>query len=64
MHPLLCLDDPRGRDELLGTGDLGGGLYRPDPPSDQAKLRRKSSIASLSTVMVSSVTSPVSLIAS
>src|ERR1039457_2097978 len=26
LGPLLCLDDPRRRDQLLGTRDLGGGL--------------------------------------
>ena len=38
VHPLLRLDDPRRRDQLLGAGDLGGGLDRPDPPPDRAKL--------------------------
>src|SRR5262249_35289380 len=111
-HPLLRLDDPRRRDELLGTGDLGSGLDGPDPLPDRAKLcshalpspaycgfgfggtrlmtesrltssssigssgssgtsipppviskpRRKSSIASLSAVAVSSFSSPVALI--
>ena len=37
-HPLLRLDDPRGRDQLLGAGDLGSGLDRPDPLPDRAKL--------------------------
>ena len=38
VQPLLGLDDPRGRDQLLGARDLGGGLHRPDPLPDRAKL--------------------------
>src|SRR5580700_2248253 len=38
VQALLRLDDPRGRDQLLGARDLGGGLDTPDPPPYRAKL--------------------------
>src|SRR6202034_674091 len=34
---LLGLDDPRRRDQLLGAGDLGDRLDRPDPRPDRSK---------------------------
>ena len=38
VQPLLRLNDPRGRDQLLGARDLGGGLDTLDPPPYCAKL--------------------------
>src|SRR5580704_11077165 len=47
MQPLLSLDDPRGRDQLLGARDFGGGLHAPDPPPDRAKLGSHAALPAL-----------------
>src|SRR5690606_16969030 len=54
---LLSLDDPRGRDHLLGARDLGGRLDRPDPLPELTKLCGHGRQSFLTRVIVSCLTS-------